>query len=245
MTRPELQIDWRVPMRFHLTLLAAVPAIALAAPVPKDAPKGPEGAPTGEQIEASQKNLRMIGLAMHNYLDANNCFPSDRIKDKKALLSWRVAILPYLEQDKLYNQFKLDEPWDSEHNLKLIEKIPKVYEPVRGNAKKGETFYQSFNGPGAFLEPPKVVRLANITDGTSLTLMVVEAGKAVPWTKPADLPFDPAKQLPALGGMFEGNFHMLTADGAIHRMKKGVDPDFLKKVITISGGEVVPFPPDK
>src|SRR5262249_54155708 len=71
-----------------------------------------------------QNNLKQIALAMHNYNDAyNGKLPAHAIysKDgKKPLLSWRVAILPFIEQDNLYQQFHLDEPWDSEHNKKLI-----------------------------------------------------------------------------------------------------------------------------
>ncbi len=79
-------------------------------------------------------NLKYIGLAMHNYLDANSHFPPAASVDKagKPLLSWRVMILPYIDQDQLYKQFHLDEPWDSEHNKKLIDKMPQIYaSPLR------------------------------------------------------------------------------------------------------------------
>src|SRR5204863_9210261 len=101
-------------------------------------------------------NLKQIALAFHIYHDRHGHFPpaAIRSKDGKPLLGWRVAILPYLEQDALYKQFNLDEAWDSEANKKLIEKLPKVYAPVRGEAQAGGTFYQVFTGEKT-LYPPK------------------------------------------------------------------------------------------
>jgi Protein of unknown function (DUF1559) len=238
-----INAERRFRMRLFLTILALLPALCLAAPIPKEAPERPEGAPTPEQAEASRNNLKAIGLAMHNYEAVHGTLPTDVMSGKKPLLSWRVAILPFMEgQKELHEQFKLDEPWDSEHNQKLIEKIPKVYTAVRGKAKKGETFYQCFSGQGAFLQPGKALRFADIADGTSNTLMVVEAEKAAPWTKPEDIPFDANKPLPKLGGMFEGDFHALLCDGSVRRVKKGIDPAMLRNLITIAGGEVIAFP---
>src|SRR5262249_21670890 len=70
----------------------------------------------------SSNNLKQFGLAMHTYLDQHGTFPPAAIYDKdgKALLSWRVLLLPYIEADPLYKKFKLDEPWDSAHNKKLL-----------------------------------------------------------------------------------------------------------------------------
>ena len=95
-------------------------------------------------------NLKQLGLAMHNYHDANGFFPQDSVDAKtgKPLLSWRVHLLPYMEEALLYQSFKLDEPWDSEHNIKLLDKLPKVFAPTRVKAKAGETFYRGFGGKG-------------------------------------------------------------------------------------------------
>src|SRR5438477_510375 len=131
---------------------------------------------------------------MHNYHDTYRHFPPQALTDKngKPLLSWRVAILPFIEQDNLYRQFKLNEPWDSEHNKKLLETMPKVYASVNANTKeKFETFYQVFVGKGTVFEPGEKISFPQIPDGTSNTLMAVEAGDSVPWTKPEDLVFDP------------------------------------------------------
>ena len=97
-------------------------------------------------------NLKQIALAYHNFHAANNAFPAPAITDKdgKPLLSWRVAILPYVEQQELYNKFKLDEPWDSPHNKALIKEMPTVYLcPSRKNPEEGTTTYRVFVGDGA------------------------------------------------------------------------------------------------
>jgi len=105
---------------------SGLPAAAaeLAAIDQKD-PKANARASTGQ----CATNLKVIGLAMHNYHDAYGQFPPAAILDnqKKPLLSWRVQLLPFLDHDDLYKEFHRDEPWDSEHNKKLIAKIPKNF----------------------------------------------------------------------------------------------------------------------
>jgi hypothetical protein len=230
-------------MRFRFSLILAgfvmfSSLIALGAPKPKEKEKS-EDPPTEEQYQASINNLKQLGLAMHNYESAYGFMPRDiRDKDGKALLSWRLAILPFIEQDDLYKQFKFDEPWDSETNKKLIEKMPQIYAPIRGKAEKYHTFYQSFSGEGAFIDPKNRVKITSITDGTSNTLMIAEAGQGVLWSKPEDIPFDEKKELPKLGGMFPDVFHALFADGSVRKIKKTIDPKTLKAMITIAGGEV-------
>jgi hypothetical protein len=190
----------------------------------------------------SANNLKEIGLAMHNFHDSYGSFPANAIYDKagKPLLSWRVAILPFIEEDKLYKEFHLDEPWDSEHNKKLLEKMPKVFAPVRGKTKeKYSTFYQGFFGPGAFFEGKKGIRIGDITDGTSNTILAVEAANAVPWSKPDDLPFDPKKPLPKLGGHFKNGFNAGFCDGSVHFLKNSMKKETLISLITRNGGEVI------
>jgi hypothetical protein len=189
----------------------------------------------------SQNNLKQIGLAMHNYHDTFQRFPPAALSDKngKPLLSWRVAILPFIEQDALYRQFKLDEPWDSEHNKKLLEQMPKIYAPVNAKAgEKYETYYQGFAGKGTVFEPGEKINFASITDGPSNTIMVVEAGDAVPWTKPEDLPFDSDKALPKLGGEFPDVINAAFCDGSVHTIeKKKIDDKVLRWLILRNSGQ--------
>src|SRR5262249_31485641 len=159
-------------------------------------------------------------------------------KDKKPLLSWRVQILPFVEQDALYKQFKLDEPWDSDHNKKLIDKMPGLYAPVRGKQDKGMTFYQAFGGAKGGRKPEDRPP-PSVPDGTRTTFLCAEAAKPVVWTKPEDLVFN-GKDVPALGGLFDGKFHAAMADGSVNRFRKGVDPDVLKLLIDPADGKALP-----
>ena len=139
-------------------------------------------------------HLMQIGLAMFNAEMRNRRFPANfRGADGKPLLSWRVQLLPFIEGGEIYKEFNLDEPWDSEHNKKLIPKIPAVF---RGDPKaglpEGHTIVMAFAGEGTPFGGEKGITVPQIKDGLSNTIALVAVGpdKAVPWTKPQDLPFD-------------------------------------------------------
>jgi hypothetical protein len=192
----------------------------------------------------SVENLKQLALGIINYADANNGrMPPATVysKDGKPLYSWRILILPYIEQGDLYKQFKLDEPWDSENNKRLVEKMPKVFEPVAGKTKeKHATYYQVLVGKGAAFEDKQQVRYpASFLDGTSNTILIVEAGEAMPWTKPADVTCDPDRALPKLGGLFRDGFNAALADASVVFIRKDADKDELRAAITRAGGEVV------
>ncbi len=193
----------------------------------------------------SQNNLKQIGLAMHNYENTFGKLPPAAICDKngKPLLSWRVAILPFIEQDNLYRQFRLDEPWDSEHNKKLaMVAVPTLMLP--GDKLKREfpsTYYRVFYGNDAMFDLKNGTKFAQVTDGLSNTIMVVEASEAVPWTKPDELEYDP-KQTPKLGYLFGDRCNALFGDGHVYALKKSVKTQKLHLLIQKSDG--IPVDPD-
>jgi uncharacterized protein (TIGR03067 family) len=192
----------------------------------------------------SSNNLKQIALALHNYNDTYRRLPGPALTDKqgKPLLSWRVAILPFVEENPVYKQFKLDEPWDSPHNKKLLKMMPKLYEPVRGKTKEPyTTYYQAFQGPGTAFEPGKMLRIpGDFPDGLSNTIFVVEAGEPVPWTKPEDIPFDPKKkELPKLGGLFPDGFHAAMGDGTAMWISSNFDPPTLRLAIIRNDGQPI------
>jgi hypothetical protein len=180
-------------------------------------------------LDAEQRNhLKQIGLAIHSYHDTFGALPGTAYYSAqgKPLLSWRVAILPYIEQANLYNQFKLDEPWDSPNNIKLLDKMPKTFAPPPGvKVEAGHTFIQGFSGPGTIFDPERDkkteklcsgIRIFDITDGTSNTAMVGESGKSVPWTKPEDIPAT-GQAVPPLGCVpGSDRCLVLMGDGSVH-----------------------------
>ena len=188
-------------------------------------------------------NLKQIGLAMHNYHSAYNTFPGPVLdKQGKPLLSWRVAILPFIEQQAIYNKFKLDEAWDSPHNKALLKEMPSTYTcPDNPKSEAFTTSYQTFVGNGAMFELNRGASLQEITDGTSNTIMVVESKDGVPWTKPDDLKFDPADAKPLNGAssMHPGGINALFGDGSVRFIKTVINPRVWKAIITKAGGEVI------
>ncbi|MGA2058984.1 MAG: DUF1559 domain-containing protein [Thermoguttaceae bacterium] len=195
------------------------------------------------QRAASINNMKMIMLAMHNYHDANKRFPPAYKADKegKPLLSWRVMILPYIEQGDLYDQFHRDEPWDSEHNKKLIAKMPAEYKSPNSKAGEGKTNYLTVRGENTVFPGQKGVRIADITDGTAFTIAIVEAAdeKAVIWTKPDDFEIDNQNPMKGLAGLHPGVILAAFADGSVHTLSATIDPEVLRGLFSRNGGEAV------
>ena len=200
------------------------------------------------QRTSSINNLKEIALAMANYEATFGAFPAAAICDKKTgkpLLSWRVAILQYIEEEALYKQFKLDEPWDSEHNLKLAKNMPKVYfHPKANKPGDNKTHYRLFFGKGAAFELNKGFSMGAIAnmDGLSNTLMVVEAEDPVVWTNPNDLAFDPTKALPKMLSI-DGKFSAAYCDGSVRSFKVPIDPEIFKLLIQKNDGKLIPEVP--
>jgi prepilin-type processing-associated H-X9-DG protein len=191
-------------------------------------------------------NLKQIGLAMHNYHEAYDCLPPAAITDKtgRPLLSWRVAILPYLESSSLYSRFHLDEPWNSPHNLSLLEEMPNCYAcPSDKSLKPGMTGYQAVIGPSTAFTPDfQPLRFQDFTDGLSSTLLAGESRRLVPWTKPEDLPFNTPLSLSGLGshhGYHNNGFNALMADGSVRFLKSTIAPSVLGALLTRNGNEAI------
>ena len=212
--------------------------------------------------------LKEIGIAIHKYHDAHKQFPAGIVgPDNQLGLSWRVQILPYIGEEELYKQFKLNEAWNSEENKKLLAKMPKVFETTGQGAEPGETYLRSITGPWAIMPqlhdsgmggkksqaPPEQKfaagtpapgrKITDITDGASNTIMVAEAADAVEWTKPEELvfvPFGGNINPPPLGGPFAGGFHGLMCDGAVHFIPLTLERKTIAAMITVNRGDILP-----
>ncbi len=192
-------------------------------------------------------NLKQIGLAMHNYLSEHGVLPTAAISDSngKPLLSWRVAILSYLESGSLYSEFQLDEPWNSPHNLALLDRMPNVYRcPSHDDLDNGMTSYVAVVGPNtAFTADFKPLSLRDFTDGTATTLLIGELRHQVPWTKPQDMPFDVPLPLNGLGSHHKDGFNALFGDGHVRFLKDTISPQVFNAILTRNGNEAIATDP--
>jgi hypothetical protein len=220
------------------------PIQADAEPIPAPAIER-EGADRPEARARTIDNLMHIGLALGGYAHANDGqFPPAAIRgDGKPLLSWRVAILPFLDVyrgARLYREFRLDEPWDSPHNEALLKEMPDQYGAVAPERwAPYSTYYQGLVGRGALFDGEMGTRVDEVTDGTGWTLAVVEAAEPVPWTKPEDVTYDEAGPWPRLGGQFGDGFYAAFADGSARFMSRRVAAATIRDLITRGDGRAI------
>lgn len=194
-------------------------------------------------LAKSRNNLKQIALAMHMYHDKNGAFPAyANHAGGKPLLSWRVHLLPYLGQEALYKEFHLNEPWDSTHNTALAARMPDVFRCPASKAAAGMTNYVVARGEGTAFEGEQPVAIKDILDGSSRTILVLEIadGKAVPWTKPADLEFAGVQTRQDLAGPFGGGFLTAFADGAVYFIKDAVPLEIVKLLVMRNDKQPIP-----
>ena len=203
----------------------------------------------------SSNNLKHLAIGMQNYDEYNFHLPGANApyldpKDgsKKFPVSWRVLLLPYIENQKLYDQYRFDEPWDGPNNIQLLQQMPKVYRHPKADEARvpfGHTHYRVFvSRPGAkpsavFTDGLSGPKMQNIDDGTSNTILIVEAAEAVPWTMPEVLLYDRNQPVPKLGGLFKGYFQVALADGSVRSFRNDFPEDKLRAWITKDGAETV------
>jgi len=190
---------------------------------------------------SSANNMKQIGLAMHYYHDTYKRFPPAYTTDDdgRPLLSWRVHILPFVEEMPLYKEFHLDEPWDSEHNKKLIPRMPQAYKAPGSKAAEGKTNYVTPRGDNTVFPGSKEIDFSDIMDGTSNTIMTLEVAdqSAVTWTAPEDYSFDPNNPIKGIVGLRPGGFNAGLCDGSVRFISEHVDTDTLKNLFIRNDGE--------
>ena len=211
-------------------------------PVP--AAELPPGANLNSWETESLAKLRFIVQGLSAYHKAVEHYPAQAIHGKeKPLLSWRVALLPYLGQAKLFSEFNLTEPWDSPTNKRLVAKIPPVYQ-TPGRTVDGKTCYLVPVGPGTIFGSREGMAEGAITDGKSKTLIVVEADedRAVTWTEPEDLAYSALRPFAGLGMFRGGKFLGVFADGKVRAFPTGLEETSMQALFSTNGRELVELP---
>ncbi len=192
--------------------------------------------------DVTQKNLKKLIMAVQNNVGNRDSLPANALYDpeRRPLLSWRVYLLPFLAEEKLYSEFHLGEPWESEHNRKLIARMPAVFKNPKID-KPGFTNYLGVVGKECvFNGTPNGLRFQDITDGTSKTIAIVEANAdlAVEWTKPQDWNFDRAAPTKGLGQLWGDGWYAAWVDGSIRRTDNSEPADKVGIQFTRAGGEL-------
>lgn len=232
-------------MRRVLTLAALVGAGLLAVADEPPAPKRPSAKERHKLKAEVSEHLKLIAIAFHGYESAHSRLPASAAYADpagKPLLSWRVALLPYLGQQALFDQFKPDQAWDSPHNLKVVAGNPM---PADYRTPEKQTRIQGF-ASGAKAAPRPALDLLggssilDILDGTSNTILVTLAKTPVEWTRPADIPYTPGADLTKLvdfGPDGKTPLKAVFAEGSLRLIRPDVSA---KALVTRDGDDPVP-----
>ena len=206
----------------------------------------------------AQNNMRLMALGMLNHESAYRQFPiaSPNPEDPNpdsSQLSWRVQVLPFMDEYQLYEEFHHNEPWDSPHNLTLVGRMPPVFECLSHPLEPGKTMYVVPTTPidengqpdmahRTIFVPGQGATFGAIQDGSSNTILILEVDpeSAVVWTKPEDWELDLDDPKRSLGNVRRGKFLAAFADGSLHKIPADLPPETIKALMTAAGGEQIP-----
>ncbi|GAC1471247.1 MAG: hypothetical protein NVSMB9_17190 [Isosphaeraceae bacterium] len=187
-------------------------------------------------------------MAVANYHETHGCFPPAHVADRdgRPMHSWRVLILPFLEQGPLYDAYNFAEPWDGPNNRKLADKIGRIYLRSDLDSSRSEaTSFVAVVGPETAWPCARTLRLKDIGDAPTTTLMVVEVPDGrFRWMEPRDLEFDRMSYRINDGsgrglGSRLGGARVVTVDGMVRTLPDGFDPKRLRAMLTANGGEAI------
>jgi hypothetical protein len=199
---------------------------------------------------AATRNLEQIASALNAYAADYGTYPMPVIRDAsgRAMHSWRVAILPYLNEHDLYKQYDLNKPWDAPENLAFAENIPKVYVATnQGTWTGAQCYYHLVTGDRTVFPKSGPLSPKRIIDDPTKTALVVEGmskqNSTSMWTEPNELDFQAMTgaigQNPGIeiGAVTEGGAAIATVDGQGHFLEESMAPDVVLAILTASGGE--------
>jgi type II secretory pathway pseudopilin PulG len=195
---------------------------------------------------ACMNNLKQIGLALQNYASTFSRFPPAAGTDMngRPSMSWRVAILPFLEQNAMYRQYDPKQPWNSPQNLGFVKQMPREFRCPGDSSDDGETSYVMVTGQNTIGGVPGSpgTSFGEITDGPARTLLVVEVhGLKIPWTEPRDITLDELLVQVRSGARIGhvASFNVALADGSVRNLPAKIDPEMLRRLATINDGLTV------
>jgi len=225
---------------FRMSVLATLGLALLAAVTfPKL-----QGQRRAAELFRCRQNLEKLGIGMRSYHKAHGSFPSVAHYDAQGrpLLSWRVLLLPHLGEQALFDEFHMEESWDSPHNRTLVNRMPEIFRcPFDRDVLPTMSSYVAVSGAQTMFPSRQSIRREDISDDLSLTVMLIEiGGSSIPWTKPEDLSFDVAvnvKDIPAARAY--GARHVLLADGSVTTIVNAVKPSVWQALLTINDGESI------
>lgn len=195
-------------------------------------------------------NLKQIALALHQYHEVYGSYPPRYVADAagRPMHSWRVLLLPFLEQEALYREYDFREPWDGPKNIKLLARMPSLFAcPSDQRRRDGRTNYVAIGGPETMFPGATSVKNSEVTDGLANTLTVVETTSLdVPWTAPVDLDVrtmsmrinDPDR--PGMSSGHPGGAHVALGDGTVTTLKNAQPAKQLRTFTTIRAGDLNP-----
>ena len=197
----------------------------------------------------SSIHLQRIGEAMRAYHKDYGSYPPAYVADSngRPMHSWRVLLLPYLDETDLHARYDFNKPWD-EQDLEIESRIPGVYtSPADGTSgDEGHTSFVVIVGRRTLFPGAGTTRSTQVRDGLSGTIMVVERHNSeIPWHQPNDLrsekmQFQVNGRGPEVASNHAGGAWVLMADGKTCFVRDRLSPDYLQSLTTIDGGERVP-----
>ena len=200
-----------------------------------------------EELKAREKvdetahvaKLARLVEAFNAYHDEHGHYPPAAVvgPDGKTVHSWRVELLPYLGEQKLFDEYKLDEPWDSDHNKPLVEKIPSIYSTSQWSGK-GHADYFVVTGKGTLFDANAPIQRESVSDAAGETILVLESRQRIPWTKPVDI--ETSADHNVLRPFRHGKgFYAAFADGTVKLVAKETDAASVRAMFTKAGGDQV------
>ena len=183
-------------------------------------------------------NMKQISIGALDYAGNNQKLPP-----VEGNVSWRVHILPFIEQETAFKQVDLNQPWNAGRNQSLAGTAIATYTSPLDDPGTTQTHYRSFAGTGTAFDPDLIKQRPfplYITDGSSQTILAIDTAESIPWPQPKEIPFSPSGSIPELGHPKRPQGIAAMCDGSVRTFDKKMDPATIRALVTATGGETIP-----